>query len=816
MANWKKVLVSGSSIEVRNITASDLPINTSGDAKLVVYDTSTGTLAYTSSAAGGGGVFVNQGDFANTGNGTPKSIYITGSVLQPSPDTAPTEIRGASATNNNYALVVSQSAYFSNHNVGHPNSLAWQSNLEGSIFNNYDANTDVAEILRTFVGILSASGASGTPVSVASPTPFAETYNGYRQEAEGLASTTTTFTNIYLPVGYTEANAVYLNGKGFNGGAGTGILSSVTGDIRIDTDASYGVQIDLRNSANSYGGEFDAGSNSTPLTIFADVTQSFSDTQTENDPDEISNTFTTQSIFTYSVNAGSSTNGITVTEIPTDAPTVIPPQFKKATGIDIPLQSSRKYASSGEDFTNIASSGYYKYHGIKVGVATGSGATKDTTIGGMQDAVATTNINTSFFHTPLQVGDITDTAATFATKFTSSSFTSRSLSGAPYLNGATYSAEVTASNVFKPLYRANATVLDGSITGTTLTFSGDSTQTATIDSSGNVSTANRIYDGDTARSTGADPGVNDTCRITETYSFGASDAYESNMGEGAFPGGQDTTFTYRATTLNFANSSTNDDTDINYHTAGTFGQPVDSGSLAYFISDDGDDTAPGNQVSTTSTEYFGGEGYRRPIEATTDLADSNAWDSGSRLTLGNGGDLQVKPGYLVNPEASAHGYWYPTTGYSNTDYKWYLREFDTGETETATNLVLTFNSISDFVPLSTTTSNKIGIGVLLEYQLNNLGGGNPYIYDVVEGTDGANGDVSLGQSNSNQYNPFSDTVDVLSGWGAASDNGTTTITLGLAAGQKQVINGTYSKVYLLVRYTGDPGNNLENIVVSTT
>ena len=98
MANWKKVLVSGSAIEVRNITASGLPESTAGSDKIVVINTTTGHLSFTSSAAGGGsGVFVDQGDFANTGDGNEKSIYITGSVLQSSPDTAPTEIRGASS-----------------------------------------------------------------------------------------------------------------------------------------------------------------------------------------------------------------------------------------------------------------------------------------------------------------------------------------------------------------------------------------------------------------------------------------------------------------------------------------------------------------------------------------------------------------------------------------------------------------------------------------------------------------------------------------------------------------------------------------------
>jgi len=816
MANWKKVLVSGSSIEVRNITASNLPENNNSSAKIVVYDTSTGTLAYTSSAAGGGGVFVDQGDFANTGNGTPKSIYITGSVLQPSPDTAPTETRGASAANSNYALVVSQSAYFSNHNVGHPNNLAWQSNLNGSIFNNYDANTDVSEILRTLVGLISASHSD----LVASPTPNSESFAGANVEPDAdkpQDQIAAYWTNAYIPQNYTDSTVLYLDTKGFNDGAGDSILGNVAVTKYSQSHDNFGIRLDSLPGPSTY---FDAGLVNTNFTVFAIASQSFSDTQSDTTPDENS-TFITRSFFQTTQNGAGTTNGVTVATIATGNPTVIPPQYQEAAFTDFPLITDRRYAASGEDFTSISASGYYRYHDIKVGIATGSTDVADI-IGGTFTAATNTNDATdTYFITPLNPSDISDNSITINTG-TADMITaaSRSLSGAPYLNQIGYKINnFTASGMFGPLFYGGSSNIgqitindDIGITHTTTPSQLRSrAQDGTIDSDyRNIWNAALT----SQAAAGAIPLIDSKILFHDSLVFASTIDYKSNELEGSTPTA--TGFGLTMTIRKYNDTTTSDSITKAYHIAGTFGQPAASGAMSVFMSNDGDDTAPGNQVSTTSTEYFGGEGYRRPIEATTDLASSNAWDSGSRLTLGNGGDLQVKPGYLVNPEASAHGYWYPTTGYSNTDYKWYLREFDTGETGTATNLVLTFNSISDFVPLSTTTSNKIGIGVLLEYQLNNLGGGNPYIYDVVEGTDGANGDVSLGQSNSNQYNPFSDTVDVLSGWGAASDNGTTTITLGLAAGQKQVINGTYSKVYLLVRYTGDPGNNLENIAVSTT
>jgi len=815
MANWKKVLVSGSAIEVRNITASSLPESTAGSDKIVVINPTTGHLSYTSSAAGGGGLFQDQGDFANTGDGNEKSIYITGSVLQSSPDTAPTEIRGASSTNTNYALIVSQSAYFSNHNVGHPNNLDWQSNLAGSIFNNYDANTDVAEILRTFAGLISSSNSA----LVASPTPNSTNFAGANVEPENKPSSTIAsyWTNAYIPQSYTDLTILYLDTKGFNDGAGNAILGNVTDTKYSQSHDNFGIRLDSLPGPSTL---FDAGLKDTNFTVFAMASQSFSDNQADDTPDE-SSTFTTNSFFQTTQNGAGNTNGVTVATINTSNPTVIPPQFQEAQFTNFPLITDRRYAASGEDFTSISASGYYAYHDIKVSIATGSTDVADI-IGGTFTAATNTNGATStYFITPLNPTDISDNSVTINTGTADMiSAASRSLSGAPYLNQIGYKINnFTASGMFDPLFYGGSSNIgqitindDIGITHTTnaadlrsraqgggVDSGYQNIWTATLNSEANV---------------GATPTIDGKILFHDKLAIANTIDYQTNEPEGSTP--TNTGFDLTMTIRKYNDTTTSDSITKDYHTAGTFGQPAASGAMSMFMSNDGDDTAPGTQVSTTSTEYFGGEGYRRPIEATTDLASSNAWDSGSRLTLGNGGGLQVKPGYLVNPEASAHGYWYPTAGYSNTDYKWYLREFDTGETGTATNLVLTFNSIADFVPLDTTTSDKIGIGVLLEYQLNNLGGGNPYIYDVVEGTDGANSDVSLGQSNSNQYNPFSDTVDVLSGWGAASDNGTTTITLGLAAGQKQVINNTYSKVYLLVRYTGDPSNNLENIGVSTT
>ena len=785
------------------------------------YDTDDNKL-YRLADAGSGdnteitlGTLQNEARFALTGstNFFKDSQIITGSTLLASPDTAPTETRGASSTNNNYALVVSQSAYFSNHNVGHPNNLAWQSNLAGSIFNNYDANTDVAEILRTFAGLISSSNSA----LVASPTALATKYTGYNSEAESLPSDSSTFDNVFLPAGFTEANAAYLNLKGFNGGAGTSMFSEVAASNRRTgvTTSNYGVRIDLLGGGVA-DAEFDAGSNSDNFTVFAKVTQSFSDIQSEDDPSPASSTFNTQSRFEFTLTPGNAgivvqggpSNTIDLETIATGNPTVIPPQFKKANGANIPLQTSLRYKASGEDFTDISSSGYYKYQGILAGVATGSTQTEAEVIfGSLQSPGSQTNVNTSIFQSPLQISDITDTAATFVTKFASSSFTSRSLSGAPYLNGATYTTEVTASNVFKPLYRANATVGSAAISSTSLTFAGDTTQTATIQSDGDVGTTNTIYNGNTARSINDSPGIDDTVRLAEQYSFGASDANETNIQEGSSY--SDSTFTYTATIKDFANNNETNADNINYHTAGTFGQPVTSGSLAYFISDDGD--AGG---ATTTSETFKGEVYRRAISDSTTL--TTAFDSGSRLTLGDGGDLQVKPGFLVNPEHNGTtvsnagaGYWYPTDDFNQAHYKWYLREVDTGATLNKSTLTLNFDpdSSADFVTWDDTTNNKIAIGVIFQAQ-------NSDIFDAVKGNGTYGG--SLNNQSTGNNNPFSDNVDVLGDFSSPFSNSSGTLTLGLTNAIGQTISASNPKIWILIRYKGAPASILTGFTVSTS
>jgi hypothetical protein len=211
----------------------------------------------------------------------------------------------------------------------------------------------------------------------------------------------------------------------------------------------------------------------------------------------------------------------------------------------------------------------------------------------------------------------------------------------------------------------------------------------------------------------------------------------------------------------------------------------------------------GGSTNTTLIEYFTSESYRRTISDSSTL--NTIWDASANLTLGDGGDLQVKPGYLVNPE-SANGYWYPTAGYNAAHYKWYLREFNTGATNSKGTLTINLdpNTSADLTTFNDTTSNKIAVGVI-------FGSSAATIFDAVKGNASYGGTLN-GQSTGNT-NPFSDSVDVKGDF-ASITNTSGTLTLGINNSAGQTINGTHSKIWLLVRYTGTPSNTLERITIS--
>ena len=736
----------------------------------------------------------------------------------------------ASSLTNNYALVVSQSSWSWNHNVGHPNSLRWGQYLDNSIFEDYNANTDIAEILRTVVGLISSSH----PALVANPAPEPAQYAGFDVEFDGGAQgseISSTFNNAYIPDSFTNTTLTYLNTKGFNGGAGDTPFENVTADIYYTTVGTLGLTVQSNIAGGDEGDFFDAGPKDKYFTVIGIASQSFSDNQTVTNPNASSNTFTTSSLHRYGVNGAGQDNTIYVETISTDAPTVIPPVYQKARFTDVPLITDRRYAASGENFATKEATGYYRFHDIKVGIVTGStniGELADVIGGSLSNATLTLeSATTARFMTPINASwsDFTPTSPTNTTpQITSLTATSRSLSGAPYLNSATWNVyDVTSSGLFSPMFYggtsniAQLTITDVAVTSLGLDFDNTTDRYARADGGTIDSGRQNIYTGDVELSIGSIPAVTSTVRFDANFGFDINDT--STAASNATQAGvSDSDFKVRNTVRNWQSTTTNTDSlATSYHIAGEFGQDVTSGSMQIFACSDGYDLSTGWQTATQS-EKFKGEAYRRTISTADVSGLSTPFDSGSALDLADGGDLQVKPGFLVNPKSS-YGYWYPTTGYSPTQHNWYLREFDTGVTGgtvySGITITLGGANISQFVSLNditdTTHDNRFALGLIFEYQINNVGT-RTRIFDV-KGADGSYGGAYDNTSQGDK-NPFTDNVDIQADFSPGTDVSTTTLSLSLNSGVGQRIDASNPSCWLLVRYKGQPTSALTSIGMS--
>ena len=759
-SNLPAGVISGSSqITITESQISDLgsyltsvPAGTvSGSSQItsVITDTYISASAALSGfgAGGAGGIFDN----------TTGTIYqSTGKTLQ---------ITGSDGT---YALNVSQSVNAFNINAGNPTSNTWQNSLDGSYFNNFTKNTDVSEILRFVAGLLSSSAPQ--------PNPNGKVYNSI---SENKSNTTTGTIAGYIPTNYSDATINYLVDKGF-GSAGSTLFSGKT----VYNNNTYGISYtSVASGTTSEQSAVDAqlfglgilnSGNASVFNVSGSHDFTFSDNQAG------TTTETSHSVNLLTKSSFGTVGGLTLGKINTANPSVIPAAYQdgKFAGV---FNTSPLLATT-RTLTSPSASGTYSID-TTIGIATGS-----------QTTYVNKTVSETIFFAPLSniesnIG--TNTLSQTNTAVTPLSLTSASLSGAPYVTGGTWNLVATASGVFEPMYAASTTLVDvtiGSTSGYTITNTSGldtlSTNGGTIQTTGMVTDAA----GTTARNSGV-PHRTDLVEIDATYTISGTG---DTINESGF---SDTSFTLATKARNRASTqSTLDTQTINLHSAGTFGQPAASGSMGYH---------GGGSTNTTLIEYFTSESYRRTISDSSTL--NTIWDASANLTLGDGGDLQVKPGYLVNPE-SANGYWYPTAGYNAAHYKWYLREFNTGATNSKGTLTINLdpNTSADLTTFNDTTSNKIAVGVI-------FGSSAATIFDAVKGNASYGGTLN-GQSTGNT-NPFSDSVDVKGDF-ASITNTSGTLTLGINNSAGQTINGTHSKIWLLVRYTGTPSNTLERITIS--
>ena len=294
-------------------TANDLVITGSVTSSLGFQGDGSGLTGILPSGINGQlGIFASTGSIQSTHN----DLVVSGTLNVQSDRTESEPSSSTGITTNNITN-------------GYPTSNAWQTNLEGSFFNNFTNATHVSEILRFMSGVLSHS------LDVADAAPNTKTYNSIDTNENNLGSTDSVDGN--LPQSYDDSNATlkYLVTKNWVS-EGSSIFNGISvyhdnaTTYKIDFDSNSGGSTDIRSSADSelfgLGGLTSGGA--TDFKVRVHATQSFSDTGSISTPNQSSNTFTTQSILDITQSSFGTTQGVTLAKINTSQPAVIPAAFQ--------------------------------------------------------------------------------------------------------------------------------------------------------------------------------------------------------------------------------------------------------------------------------------------------------------------------------------------------------------------------------------------------------------------------------------------------------------------------------------------------------
>ena len=688
----------------------------------------------------------------------------------------------------------STAIFTNNVQNGYPTSNNWGSNLEGSFFNNFDNTTHVSEILRFMSGVLSHS------LDVADAAPNTKTFASVDTNENSLGSTDSI--SGIIPTNFSALSndtLDYLVTKGF-GSVGSTLFNGISvyhdngRTYSVDFDSNSGGSTNVSSSADTelFGlGGLTSG-DATQFSVKVIATQSFSDVSSNTAPDESSNTFTTQSFFQLTNSSFGTSNGLTLAKINTSQPAVIPAAFQDGKFINVGGTSlsgslTRKYHATKGSFTSVSSSGYYRFHDLKVGIATGSSGAFTFVNGSTKNR----------FYAPVDQieSDIgTNSLSDTGTTHRSLTVVSRSLSGAPYMTGSTYEISTKITGLFSPMYIASTTLVDmtaGSVGVGSATLTGDTIST----NGGTIQTSGKVFqsDGTTAVNSGV-PRHDDIAIVTASivYDGGSSTNIQQT-------GTSDSSFTIATKGRNRNNSqSTLDTQTINYHTQGTFGQPSSSGSLAIYDRPQGYD---GNSLQDT-TETFSGEDFRIKLNNNVTTFNGDAFvttynvSRGSDRLIGEN-DLQIKPGFLVDP-GGTYRYWYPNN-YGSGSYKYYIRRF---EKTSGNKTSMTVNLSSKTLVNWNSTSNGVACGLI--FKSSTSAGGNTSIstarlYDPSATTSNL---IESGISTDFHKNPFSSNIDLYGNTGGSVSSGTYTVPIRNADGM--FLDATDDELYVLVRYKGDP------------
>jgi hypothetical protein len=642
-----------------------------------------------------------------------------------------------------------------NVTVGIPTSNAWQSSLNGSYFNNFTSETNVSEILRFVAGLLSASAPDASPNT--------RTLNSVTATAQN--TTTGTALTGRIPQTSTNTTIIYLNGKGF-ATAGSTIFSGITPIYTANYGYNYtsvaGGTTTATSSLDSqlFGlGNLSSGA-ATNFKVSGSFTFRFKDNSAKTD------TATSSSVVTITQTGAGTTSGVTLALIPTANSAVIPAGYQDGKFVSTLGQSL--YSGSA---TAVSASGYY-HISSSIQIASGSS--------GYSTAIAANG--TEVFWAPLSTISTnvpTQTPTLVVSTYVPLTATSRSLSGAPYLTGATYEISASVSGTFNPLFY-NGTIAAITEADSLVTSTGTSTVAT---SGGTISTANAVYGIDnTLRSTSTIPYETDTIRLNSKFTFTPSTNENINQ-----TGLGTTSFNATISGYNFAGTQTSTTATILYHSGSTFGQPVSSGSMAYYGASQASDAS-----ATTLYEPFLGENYRIQLADNVLAFNGTAWTTSFGLYNLGANDLQVKPGHLVKP-GGTYAYWLgnPSTA---SDYKYYIRKFTTSGVKTS----MTLNLGQTLVAWDATTNNSAAAVILFESSKNTIYS-PARVYDP---TKTLSNFVSTISANTDGQNPFGSSIDLYGNTGGSVSS--TTYTIPLRNGDGMFLNATYTNIYVIVRYKGDP------------
>ena len=778
-----------------SVATGSLLVTASADLNTLTFERGDGTtFAVTintgSGGSGGSGIFVESGSsgvFTVT-----SSLQITGSTLEPSPynPSYPDPSITSSQGTNKYAMVVSESVYHYNDNIGVPTSKAWKSGLDGSYFNNFDHNSDTSEILRFMAGLLSSSAPDTAPNT--------KTFNTIGETFSNNGTGTAPAGRV--PSASSNDTILYLTSKGFTGESqtifdGLTINNNSLFNVTYSSSAGGSTTVSSSNDSRLFG--LGRISSDRPFNVSGSITRKFINNNSDLTP------VITSSQTLLSISSPGTLNGLTLANIDTGND-LIPAAFQdgKFEGI-----LEKGLYNNSIDFTTTGSIGFYE---ISASIKIQSGSSPYTS-----DKIATERI----FYAPISNLNtaIPANSITINNPFSESiSATSRSLSGAPYLLTANWRISSSVNNIFNPMYTAS-TVASYSESDSLVTLNHPTNGSFTSSlAGGTVQTENSIFNtAGVAKSLNSTPEENDIIRLTASVDFNAGTSGATNIQSTGF---SSTTFGVNTNVVNKNNSSTSPRTDsFHYFDSGSYGQIEASGSMAYYGRAQGYDGG----TLTGTTEQLSGEDFRIQIN---DNLLSGSYANGDKFTLTYDisplakYDLQVKPEFLVTAGGS-NGYWlnaHPTT----TDgYKYYARAFQISS-GVKTNLSLSVGQ--ELIKWSESTNDSIAAAVMLESaQAGTSVGGygaltKPKLYDFATLS---GGDPAINQATSDQLNPFNTNIDVGGNqFGSKTGSGaSTTYNMPMKIDLNQVLADSGADIYtnyiILIGYKGNP-TPIQTITVS--